>query len=152
CIYASSPTDILIDINGWFKTPSGFNPVNPDRVVDTRVGAPNGLRVVSKTQVGPSNVLEVKVSDLPGGLTPTNGIGAVSLNVTATGAATAGYVTVYACGIQNTVSNLNYAANDTTPNAVLTPISPTGTICIYASSPTDILIDINGWFSNVATP
>ncbi len=148
CIYSSSPVNVLVDINGWFKGPGGFTSVNPDRVVDTRVGAPNGLRVVPKAKVGPSNILEVKVSDLPGGLTPASGIRAVSLNVTATDASAAGFLTVYGCGTRNTVSNLNYTAGSTVPNTVITPISATGTICIYSSTPVNVLVDINGWFAD----
>ena len=125
--------------------------MNPQRVADTRSGAANGLRVVTKTAVSPTNVLEVKVADLPGGLTPATGIGAVSLNVTAANPGEAGFLTVYPCAVRNTVSNLNFGKGADTANAVITPISATGTVCVYASTPTDVIIDINGWFSNAPT-
>ena len=151
CVYASTPTDVIVDINGWLASPSGLTAVNPQRVADTRSGAANGLRVVTKTAVSPTNVLEVKVADLPGGLTPATGIGAVSLNVTAANPGEAGFLTVYPCAVRNTVSNLNFGKGADTANAVITPISATGTVCVYASTPTDVIIDINGWFSNAPT-
>ena len=35
----------------------------------------------------------------------------------------------------------------TTSNAVLVPLSATGNVCFYSMVPTDIVVDLNGWFS-----
>jgi hypothetical protein len=43
-------------------------------------------------------------------------------------------------------SNLNYTANQTIPNAVITKIGSNGKVCIYNSAPTNIIADVNGWF------
>ena len=61
-----------------------FNPVTPARVFDTRAGTPPALREVAKGRVGPTDPLVVQLTDLPGGLVPATGVGAVSINVTAT--------------------------------------------------------------------
>ncbi len=53
CFTSSVATDIVVDLNGWFKTPPGFTPVTPTRVFDTRVGNPPYLRDVAKVKVGP---------------------------------------------------------------------------------------------------
>jgi hypothetical protein len=31
-------------------------------------------------------------------------------------------------------------------NGVIAPVSTNGTICFYSLVPTDIVVDINGWF------
>ena len=145
CFYSSGETDLIADINGWFPTSSGFESVDPVRLFDTRRGSPQGLRSVTKTKIGADEVLEIQVTGVAG--IPTSGVSAVSLNVTATGPTSEGFITVYPCGQVPTASNLNFIANQTIPNAVLVPIdSLTGTICFYSSSETNLIADINGWF------
>ena len=63
----------------------------------------------------------------------------------------AGFLTVYPCGDRMNVSSVNYTAGQTVSNAVLVPVSATGTVCFYSLEPTDILVDLNGWFATVAT-
>ena len=149
CFASSVTTDLVVDVNGWFYTPAGFHPVEPDRVLDTRPGtSPDALLVVPKVKIGPTNILEVQLTDLPGGLVPDTGVGAVSLNVTSSQSAANGFITVYPCGTLNTVSNLNFQAGVNTANAVITPVSPTGTVCFYSSVETHLVVDVNGWFED----
>ena len=151
CFYTSATADLVVDINGWLKLVSGFTGVSPKRVLDTRPGASlNALVSVPKAKVGADNVLQVKMVSLPG-VTPASGVGAVSVNVAVINPDAAGFVTVYACGTREEVSSLNYGAGQTVANAVFAPLSATGSLCIYSSSPTDVIVDINGWFSNVPT-
>ena len=71
---------------------------------------------------------------------------AVSLNVTATGTAGAGFVTVYPCdAAQPETSNLNFVAGQTIANAVLAKPSATGTICLFNSIGTELLVDVGGY-------
>jgi hypothetical protein len=148
CFFSSAATDLVVDINGWLKSGSGFNAVGPARVLDTRAGnSPDALRDVPKAKIGGGNVLEVKVTGLVG-FVPAGGVGAVSLNVTATNPDADGFITVFSCGTMEEVSSLNYAAGSTVANAVLARVSPTGTICLYSNAPTDVVVDINGWISN----
>jgi hypothetical protein len=148
CFYSSATTDLVVDINGWMKAGSSFTATSATRVLDTRAGeSPNAIRNVAKGKIGGAYVLEVKVTDLPG-LVPATGVGAVSLNLTATNPEGSGFITVYSCGTRELVSNLNFSSNQTKANAVLSPVSTTGTICIYSLTPADVIIDINGWFSN----
>jgi len=91
-------------------------------------------------------ILEVQATDLAG-VVPSAGVAAVSLNVTATGTEGAGFVTVFPCGQRNEVSSLNYAAGQTVANAVIAPVSATGTICFSSYAPTHLIVDVNGWFA-----
>lgn len=146
CFYAHSATDVIVDINGWFKTSAGFVGVSPQRVLDTRAGTPATLRTVAKSKIGGSYVLEVRVTDLTNAV-PASGVAVVSLNVTATNADGNGFVTVFACGVREEVSSLNYSAGQTVANAVLAPVSAAGSICLFSLAPTDVIVDINGWFA-----
>jgi hypothetical protein len=146
CFYSSAPTDIVVDINGWFAAGEAFNTVGPKRVFDTRPGqSPESLRVVAKKQVSRAYELEVQMTEL-GRFTPADGMSAVSLNVTSVGSGAAGYITVYPCGTREFVASVNYPAGGIVGNAVIVPVSADGTVCFYSSTATDIVVDINGWF------
>ena len=140
-----------VDINGWFATGSDFHGVTPTRVFDTRPAqSPDAVRTVAKAKIGGAVTLEAQMTDLAGRV-PASGVSAVSLNVTATNPDADGFVTVYPCGTLGVVSSVNYTAGHTVANAVLVPLSATGTVCFYSMVPTDIVVDLNGWFSTSPT-
>jgi hypothetical protein len=103
------------------------------------------MRAVRVAKVG-SAALEVVLVDLAG-VVPAAGVSAVSLNVAVTNPVAAGYVTVYPCGERKLVASVNFAAGQTVSNAVLAPVSATGTVCFYAYADTDIVVDINAWIA-----
>ena len=71
---------------------------------------------------------------------------AVSLNVTATGTTGAGFVTVYPCdAAQPNTSNLNFVGGQTIANAVLAKPSAAGTICLFNSIGTELIVDVGGY-------
>ena len=78
---------------------------------------------------------------------PISGVGAVSLNVTVVGPTEAGFVTVYPCGQRPLTSNLNYTTDQTVPNAVITPVSADGNICLFSSANAYLIADIDGWLA-----
>jgi hypothetical protein len=148
CFYARGTTDLIVDINGYFLSGAGFTSTTPTRIADTRSGSDQGIRTVTKAKVGGDTTLKVKFTDIAG-LTPSSGVGAVSLNVTATGTIAdiyGGYVTVYPCGSLPNASNLNFVSGQTVPNAVIAPVSATGEVCFYARGATDLIVDLNGYF------
>ena len=148
CFYARGTTDLIVDINGHFLSGAGFTPTTPTRIADTRSGSDQGVRTVTKTKVGGDTTLKVKFTDIAG-LTPSSGVGAVSLNVTATGTTAdefGGYVTVYPCGAIPNASNLNFVSGQIVPNAVIAPVSASGEVCFYARGTTDLIVDLNGYF------
>jgi hypothetical protein len=71
----------------------------------------------------------------------------VVLNVTVTGALDSGYVTVFPCGsAQPNASSLNYVGGSTVPNGVISKVGTGGKVCVYVSSGTNLLVDVNGYF------
>ena len=145
CFFASADTHLIADLNGYFSSTTTFEALAPTRVFDTRVSEPDGAVPVTKQQYGGDKLLTVRIAGAAG--VPAAGVGAVSLNVTVTNPTAAGFVTVYPCGPRPLASSVNYmAAGATVPNAVLTPVSPSGDVCFYAHADTDLIADINGWF------
>jgi hypothetical protein len=127
----------VVDVVGWFGPAgaSGFSPVAPRRVADTRTGG--GVVV-------PDRVLELAFS----------GQSALALNVTATDASAAGYLTVWPCGTPRpTSSSVNFRPGVTVANSVTSAAGPDGKVCIYASQPTHVVVDQTGAYTpRAATP
>ena len=145
CFYANAPTDIVVDINGWFAAGAAFTAVGPKRVFDTRAGnSPDALRNVAKVSIAAGGMIEVRLTDLAG-YVPADGVGSVSLNLAVTNPRAAGFITVYSCGTRALVSSLNYVAGQTVANAVIAPVSASGTVCFYSLATADLIVDINGW-------
>lgn len=71
---------------------------------------------------------------------------AVLLNITAVRPASAGYVTVYPCGMPlPTASNVNYQAGQVVANAALVGVGIGGAVCVYTSATSDIIVDVSGF-------
>ncbi len=72
---------------------------------------------------------------------------AVAVNLTATQEGAAGFVTAYPCGTAlPLVSNVNFGAGQTVPNSAVVPIGANRSICFYASTPVQIIVDLAGSF------
>lgn len=72
---------------------------------------------------------------------------AVTLNVTATQTAGAGYATVFPCGARRpTASTINFEAGSTVANGVVAKVGDRGRICLYAHVDTHLLVDVTGYF------
>jgi hypothetical protein len=145
CVFASVDTHLVADVNGWFAVGSGFNPLVPSRLFDTRVDEPQGSVIVAKHRYGSQTLLTVKVIGAAG-IPPTD-VGAVSLNVTAVLPQAPGFLTVFPCGSRPLASNLNFVTGDVVPNLVIAPVSAAGEVCVFASGDTDIVADVTGWFA-----
>jgi len=147
CIYSSADTDVLVDVSGFFSNLVSLVQLTvPTRMLDTR--RPGG-RTVDGLHQAVGQVAAGSTYELP--ITGRAGIpGAVQsvvLNVTAVLPTAAGFVTVYACGgpIPDT-SSLNFLAGEVIPNFVLVSIGAGGSICLFSSAQTDLLVDMSGYF------
>ena len=74
---------------------------------------------------------------------PSNATAAV-INLTVTGAAGPGFATAHPCGTLPKASSINYDAATTRPNELIAKLSPTGTICIYAKTTVQVILDVVG--------
>ncbi len=142
CIYSMVQTDVAVDLMGWFAAGTGDRAVAapPVRVLDTR----------SSGRVGASQTIAVDVTGP--GLAPTDAHGAI-LNLTATDARAAGFVTVWPATADGTcndasrpgTSNVNVAGSDPVANLVMVGLEH-GRVCLYSFSDTNVVVDLDGWF------
>jgi len=91
--------------------------------------------------VGAGHVVTIDVSEV----VPSDAEAAV-LSVTATASCVPGFLTVFACGARPPTSNINYEVGRTTAGLAITPMTD-GKVCIFASNPTDVIVDVMGAFT-----
>jgi hypothetical protein len=51
CIYTNSATDLIVDLGGYAPSTSGYSPIVPQRLIDTREGATPTAGSVTKIDV-----------------------------------------------------------------------------------------------------
>ncbi len=143
CVYTLQPTDVIVDISGWVG-PTGLatTPVSPVRLVDTRPGLQQVL-AVAQQRVGAGQVLNIDVGALPG-FDPS--AKAATINVTAVGPLADGFLSVLPgpcadVSLPPTTSNLNVtAAHDAAASATVG--LGAGQLCVYSSTNTDVVVDL----------
>ena len=151
-VFVTNPTDVILDINGYFaaSTSSGafsFYPATPCRVADTR-GATG--------QFGGPSMFGGQSRDFPIPLsacgTPAAARG-YSLNATVVPGGYLGYLTTWPTGqAQPNASTLNSWKGKIVANAALVPAGTNESISVYVSNPTDVILDINGYFGQPGQP
>ncbi len=147
-VFTERGTHLLADVVGYFTTDKAplsssglFVPVLPERILDTR-GSRLGARDYEPLAGG-------SVFKDFGGIARWNPA-AVMLNLTATNTTEGGYVQAGAGGamVHGAHSNLNMAAGQTIPNAVIAPIGGyPDALEIYNDGASDLLADLSGWFT-----
>jgi len=78
---------------------------------------------------------------------PTSGVGFVVVNLTATDATAAGFVSAWRGGTDRpftSVLNLS-EVGQTRANAVFAPVGDDGSIDLFSQNGTDLVVDITGW-------
>jgi len=129
---------------------TSFTGVDPFRLVDTReAGFPAGYGTPALAAGVPRNFDLNSRPGFPAAQIPA-GVEAYSLNVTVTNTAGAGFILIYPQGgAVPSVSSLNYVAGQTVANAVIVPAGTAGGVTVVAGvSGTDLIIDINGYFTD----
>jgi hypothetical protein len=129
----------LVDITVLPALPAGaaqYTTLSPTRVLDTR----NGVKPLAGQHV------DVQISGVGG--VPATGATSVVLNVTATEATDAGYVTAYPFGEERpTASNLNVVAGQTVANLVTVKLGAGGMISLFTQSGTHLVADVAGYYA-----
>ncbi len=145
CISTQSGAHLIADIQGWFATGSGYTPLEPSRLLETRTEY--GQTGYTGPKPAANQVIELQVTGR--GNVPATGVAAVALNITATDATAPGFITVWPCGTTRpNASNLNLErAGQTIPNLVITGLDTTGRVCISTQSGAHLIADIQGWFA-----
>jgi hypothetical protein len=145
-VFVTNQTDVILDINGYFAASTASNayafyPATPCRVADTR--NPTG-------QFGGPSMFGGQSRDFPVPLSacsiPASARG-YSLNATVVPGGYLGYLTMWPTGqTQPLVSTLNSWKGKIVANAALVPAGTNESISVFVSNPTDVVLDINGYF------
>ncbi len=144
-VYATDATNLILDINGYFVSDTGllFHPLQPCRIVDTR--QPDDGPLIANitrsfTVAGYCGVPAYGSVDTPA---------AYSLNITAIPrTAQLGYLTMWPAGSSiPLVSTLIAPTGVATANTAIVPGGLGGAISALVSDNTDLVIDVNGYFS-----
>jgi hypothetical protein len=144
---SAGSVQLIADVAGYYlagtpTVPGAFVSLDPSRLLDTRVGngAPNA-------PVAASGTVDLQVTGRGG--VPASGVAAAVVNVTVTGPAAGGFLTVYPSGTaQPTASNLNFSAGQTIPNLVTVKVGTGGKIKLTNNSggSAQLIGDVAGYF------
>lgn len=147
CFFTSVTVDLLVDVSGFFRAIDDLKPLAaPGRLLDTRSGG----QTADGQHAGVGVIQAGQTYELP--VTGRAGVNVsattVVLNVTAVAPLVGGYVTAYPCDQPRpNASNLNFAAGDTIPNAVIAKVSVAqGKVCFFSETTTHLLVDVSGYF------
>jgi len=146
-LYTSNASDVIVDINGYFAPPGApgalyFYAATPCRVVDTRAG--QGFT----GPYGPPSLgaNSTRTFAMNGACGLPSSAQAFSLNFTVVPPGPLTYLTTWPSGVaQPVVSTLNSLGGQVVANAALVP-GTNGSISVFVSNATDLIVDVNGWF------
>ncbi|HXN49350.1 MAG TPA: glycoside hydrolase family 44 protein, partial [Bryobacteraceae bacterium] len=146
-VFVSDPSNVILDIDGYFGAPGGqgalsFYPVTPCRIADTRnANGPFGGPIVES---GTFRSFTIPAS----GCSIPSTAAAYSLNVTVVPDGPLYYLTTWPAGAtQPGVSTLNSFDGSVVANAAIVPAGANGAISVYAAGQTHVILDINGYFA-----
>jgi hypothetical protein len=139
-VFTTDATDLVIDINGYFAPPApgglSLYTVAPCRVLDSRL--PAGAPPFSTTK-------DVNVTASPCGVPAT--AKAYVFNATVVPPGFLGYITMWPQGqTQPLAATLNAYDGAITNNMAIVPTA-TGSISVYPSAPTHLVLDLFGYFA-----
>jgi hypothetical protein len=127
-----------------------FHPLSPTRVFDSRFPAlfPPLRGASSRVHAGE----EISVAIGGRGSIPTDGIQAVAVNITAVDPSDAGFLTAWPSGTPRPdTSSINYAAGRTVANLATLALGADGGLALVASTDTDVVLDVVGWYASAPT-
>jgi len=146
-VFVTDPTDVILDLNGYFALPGSagallFYPVVPCRIADTRGDA--GPFGGPEMESGEARAFEIPASRCN---IPTNAA-AYSLNVTVVPDGFLSYLTAWPTGsTMPNVSTLNSFDGEVVADAAIVPAGTNGSIDIFVTNDTQVILDIDGYFA-----
>jgi hypothetical protein len=149
-MFVTDAVDAVLDINGYFVPSTNasalaFYPVTPCRIADTR-DAKGPLGGPSLTSGGTRTFPILSSScGIPGAAQ------AYSLNFAAVPQGPLGYLTAWPTGqSQPAVASMNAPTGTVVANAVIVPSGTKGSVDVFSTNSTDLVIDIDGYFAPTA--
>ncbi len=151
-VYATNATDLVLDIDGYFVPATdtsalAFYPLAPCRIADTRKASYGSLGTPAMT-AGQQRTFAILSSTC----SVPDTAQAYSLNFTAVPSGPLGFITALPTGqTRPLASTLNAPTGTVTANAAIVQAGTGGSVDVYASNATNLVIDINGYFAPSGT-
>lgn len=146
CVFTKAASDILVDVAGYLPPDAeGLTAVSPERLYDSRAGSTtiDGVNAGDPGRLAAEGIVEIQVAGR--GSVPADATAAL-FNVAVVLPDGPGYLTLFPCGERPTASNLNHSTGGALrANNALTALSDDGTVCVFAKSATDVVLDLTGW-------
>ena len=143
----SGPVDLVADVVGYYTTSggSGYTPLPPDRLLDSRDGTGGFTTPWSPSQA--RSLVVAGVGGVPADAT------AVVVNLTVTGATLGGYVTAWPDGTaQPPTSNIDFSPGQVIANLVTVPVGASGAIDLFNRyGQVDLVADVVGYYGPEST-
>jgi hypothetical protein len=149
-VYSLSSAHVVVDVAGWFSDATGKGgysgllvPVDPARVLDTRIGTG-----ATAGAMAPESSIDVTLAGAGG--VPAFGASSALVNVTSVEPVRPGYLTVYPVGqTLGDFSSVNVDRTDrVTPNLVGATLGTGGAVTIYNNAGGHVVGDVAGWFTS----
>jgi RHS repeat-associated protein len=141
----------VIDVAGYYSTENGstgsvYTPTSPStRLVDTR----NGTGICPTAACAPLAAATSRMVQASGraGL-PSSGVTAVILNTTVFDPAGTGFLQVGRSDAGTSASGtINYTTGNEVNDVVIVPVNSNGQFRIWASTATDVILDVAGYYT-----
>ncbi|MEP7048433.1 MAG: hypothetical protein ABI949_17205 [Ilumatobacteraceae bacterium] len=146
CVYTQTPTQVIVDLTGFYPFGASFDAIRPSRLLDTRTGPESTTVDGQFLGIGRRPGLSTTEVKVTGRGTVPNDAAAVAVNVTAINPTLEGFVSVYPCGGPIPLaSTLNFPAAAIVSNAAIVKVGAGGSICIFSNVETDLVVDVNGY-------
>ncbi|NOX29305.1 MAG: hypothetical protein GXP35_04555 [Actinobacteria bacterium] len=141
CVFSSADVHVVVDVTSYIGQNGTITTIVPTRFVETREGynTDDGM-FAGIGEVAAGEPLEVEIAgrgDVP------DDADAVAVNLTIVRPENQGYATLYPCdGESPNASNVNFRPGDVRANSAIVPLSDDGTLCVFSSSNTDVVLDV----------
>lgn len=146
CVRALKQAHLVVDVTGYINpsSPLSFQALTPKRLLDTRQATS-----LFTNRLGARQTIKLPIQRLPG---MPQGLWAVAVNLTSVGADGPGFVAAYPCNNNvPSTSSLNYSAQGATGALAVSSLSEDGSLCVFSSSRTHLIVDVIGaWVHDAA--
>lgn len=144
CVFASTDVHVLVDTTGYVGDDGSITTIVPTRLVETREGKSTDDGDNEGTgQVEAGEPIEVQIAGR-GGVPDDAEV--VVANLTMVRPEGRGFATMSPCGEAPgeapSTSSVNFEAGQVRANSSFVPLSEDGTMCIYTSARSDLILDI----------
>jgi hypothetical protein len=149
-VVSGEPTDIIIDINGYFAVPGSpgalnFYTMTPCRVVDTRASQ-GETGAFGLPALAAYTKRDFPLQSGSCGIPAT--AQAYSLNLTVAPPGPVSFLSIWPTGQPYpSVATMNSPDGNMMSRAAFVPAGTNGSVTVVSGEPTDLIIDINGYFA-----